>query len=256
MINFSGITNNSVVGKLLRLPLKLIPEGAILPIVQGKLKGKKWIVGSSNHGCWLGTYEFAKQRLFSETIREGSVVYDIGAHVGFYTLLASVLVGPKGKVVAFEPLPRNIYYLKEHLRLNQCKNVTLVEAAVCEQNGMSCFKESGDSYTGHLFSKDGIAVKTVCIDDLLSKGEIPSPDLLKIDVEGAELSVLSGAKLMTANYHPTIFLSTHASDLHQQCCKYLKSMGYKLRAISEKDTIDNTSEIVAFRQHSKLMFGS
>jgi len=130
MINFSGITDNSVVGKVLRLPLKLIPGGTILPILQGNLKGKKWIVGSSNHGCWLGTYEFAKQRLFSETIREGSVVYDIGAHVGFYTLLASVLVGPKGKVVAFEPLPRNIYYLKKHLRLNQCKNVILVEAAV------------------------------------------------------------------------------------------------------------------------------
>ena len=83
--------------------------------MQDKLKGKKWIVGSSNHGCWLGTYEFAKQRLFSETIREGSIVYDIGAHLGFYALLASVLVGPKGRVVAFEPLTKNICFLEKHL---------------------------------------------------------------------------------------------------------------------------------------------
>jgi len=55
MISFSGSSDYSVVGKLLRLPLKLIPEGTILPIVQGKLKGKKWIAGSSHHGFWLGT---------------------------------------------------------------------------------------------------------------------------------------------------------------------------------------------------------
>jgi len=112
---------------------------------------------------------------------------------------------------------------------------------------MSFFKESGDSYTGHLFSKDGIKVKTVCIDDLLSKGEIPSPDLLKIDVEGAELSVLSGAKFMIAKYHPTIFLSTHASELHQQCCNYLKTMGYTLKSIKEGHDIESATEIIAFK---------
>ena len=56
----------------------------------------------------------------SKTITPGAVVYDIGAHVSFYTLLAARLVSPGGKVVAFEPVPQNIYYLKEHLRLNRC----------------------------------------------------------------------------------------------------------------------------------------
>ena len=205
MINFAGITDNSVVGKLLRLPLKLIPEGTILPIVQGKLKGKKWIVGSSNHGCWLGTYEFAKLRLFSETIREGSIVYDIGAHVGFYARLASVLVGPKGRVVAFEPLTKNICFLEKHLQLNQCENVVIVKTAVTEQNGNAFFEETEKSLTGHLSSKGSIEVKTVCIDDLVKKGEIPSLDYIKIDVEGAELSVRSGTKFILENYHPTIF---------------------------------------------------
>lgn len=65
----------------------------VVPVLQGSLRGRKWIVGSSNHGCWLGSYEWKKQRLFTRTVSSGDVVFDIGAHVGFYTLLASVLVG-------------------------------------------------------------------------------------------------------------------------------------------------------------------
>ena len=62
-------------GRLLRFSLRLIPTGMKLPILQGKLKGKRWIVGLSNHGCWLGSYEYEKQILFAEMIQEGSNGY-------------------------------------------------------------------------------------------------------------------------------------------------------------------------------------
>ncbi len=75
-------------------------------VVQGPLRGKRWIAGSSNHGCWLGSYELAKQRKVIELVRPGMVCWDVGAHVGFYTLLFAELVGPLGRVFAFEPLPR------------------------------------------------------------------------------------------------------------------------------------------------------
>ncbi len=58
-MNLSGISDKSLFGKILRLPLRIIPAQTVMPIIQGKLKGKKWIVGASNHGCWLGSYEFA-----------------------------------------------------------------------------------------------------------------------------------------------------------------------------------------------------
>ena len=99
-MNFSAIPFKTLYGKILRLPLRLIPKNMKLPILQGKLRGEKWIVGSSNHGCWLGSYEYKQRILFEKTIIRGSVIFDIGAHVGFYTLLASKLVGPKGKVFA------------------------------------------------------------------------------------------------------------------------------------------------------------
>ena len=249
MINFSGISQRSLAGKLFRFPLRFIPKSMIVPILQGKIKGKKWIVGSSNHGCWLGSYEYEKQILFTKVVKEGSVVYDIGAHVGFYTLLASELVGPKGKVIAFEPYPRNLEYLKRHLQLNKCNNVTVIEAAVAEQSGIGFFEEGDNSTTGHLSSnsKHGVKVKTVSLDDLVLKKQIPPPDYMKIDVEGAELLVFKGARLVLINYYPTIFLATHGVEVHKECCEFLKEIGYNLQSINE-ESIEKTDEILAFKE--------
>jgi hypothetical protein len=156
-MNFSGISKNTPTGKLLRLPLRLIPPEMKMPILQGKLRGFKWIVGSSNHGCWLGSYEWEMRRLFEETVKEGSIVFDIGAHVGFYTLLASALVGPTGKVFAFEPVPQNVSYLKEHLRINQVMNVVIHEAAVFDRTGPAPFDPKLTSSQGCI-SSPGVQV--------------------------------------------------------------------------------------------------
>ncbi len=243
-MNWSDISDKSLLGKFLRLPLKLLPAKTQIPIMQGRLKGKKWISGSSDHGCWLGSYEYNKQRLFERTITQGSVVYDLGGHVGFYTLLASELVGPTGKVFAFEPLPRNLSLLKEHLRLNQVLNVTVIEAAVSDKSGVVSFNESLTSAMGHI-SKDGkLQVKTVVLDELILSGEIPPPDYLKIDIEGAEVMALSGAKSILTKSHPTIFLATHGSDVHGECCRLLQSFGYHLRPIDGMK-LEQSSEILA-----------
>src|SRR5664280_711279 len=87
LMNFSGISGRTFIGKALRFPLSLIPSGTQMPILQGPLHGKRWIVGASNHGCWLGSYEAAKQKKITEFVRPGMVCWDVGANVGFYTLL-------------------------------------------------------------------------------------------------------------------------------------------------------------------------
>src|SRR5260370_14004540 len=118
-VNFSALPNVSVAGKLLRLPLKLVPEDMVLSVIQGSLRGMRWISGSSRHGCWLGSYEHRKQRLFATMIEKGTIVWDIGANVGFYTLIASKKAG---RVIAVEPLPENLSYLEKHIRLNRISN--------------------------------------------------------------------------------------------------------------------------------------
>lgn len=178
-MNFTGISNKGTLGKIIRFPLKFIPAGMEVPILQGKLKGKRWIVGSFNHGCWLGSYEYEKQTLFAKTITKGAVVYDIGAHVGFYTLLASEIVGQSGKVVAFEPLPRNLHYLNKHLSLNGCENVKIIEAAVAEESGVTFFTEGISSSMGYLQSTGDYEVEKAGLDNLVLDGKIPPPSILK-----------------------------------------------------------------------------
>ena len=66
--------------------MRFIPENTKVLILQGRLKGKKWIKGSGVNGYWLGTYELEKQKMFEKNIKRGDVVFDIGANVGIYSL--------------------------------------------------------------------------------------------------------------------------------------------------------------------------
>jgi FkbM family methyltransferase len=181
MINFSKISNDSLIGKLLRLPLRLIPNNAVLPIIQGPLKGFKWIKGSGVNGYWLGTYERKKQSLISTYIKQGMVCYDIGAHVGYYSLTFSKLVGESGKVFSFEPNPLNLMYLLKHLRLNQVENVFVFPIALGEnQDFVPLVLRSSESYLDK--KKKGFYSPVFRVDDLISQGHIVLPDIVKIDV--------------------------------------------------------------------------
>ncbi|MDW8002917.1 MAG: FkbM family methyltransferase [Deltaproteobacteria bacterium] len=244
--NFSAISNRTLFGKLLRLCLKFVPDGTIVPILQGKLRGKKWIVGSSNHGCWLGSYEYEKQRLFCQFVSEGDIVFDIGAHVGFYTLLASVLVGERGRVFAFEPLPENVKMLQTHLRINKVNNVTVLELAVTDRDGVSFFELGESSSTGRLSERGHLKVQVSSIDSLVQEAVVPAPSLIKMDIEGAEFEALQGASGILRERRPVIFLATHGRNTHEACCHFLKSLGYLLRPIRKDETIEETDEIVAF----------
>ncbi len=243
-MNFSGIPGQTLAGRVLRYPLKLIPRQMKMPILQGRLRGKKWIAGSSTHGCWLGSYEYEQRRLFERLVAEGSTVFDVGAHVGFYTLLAATLVGPHGRVYSFEPLPANIRYLQSHLRLNRVTNVTVIEKAVADRTGTAAFVEEPSTAMGHFAAQGGVAVPTVGLDDLFLRGEIPAPDFIKIDVESAEWLVLAGAENLLRSVHPTIFLSTDVYDLHRRCCQFLESLGYQLRPIGAH-SLEEAEEILA-----------
>ncbi|MEH2006873.1 FkbM family methyltransferase [Nostoc sp.] len=242
-INFSGISNQTILGKILRILLQFIPATTVMPILQGKLKGKKWIVKSGQHGAWLGSYEYEKQIIFQQIIQEGSIVYELGSNSGFYTILASVLVGSQGKVVAFEPHPQNLHYLKQHLRLNHLENVIVIDSAVSDSSGVIQFDGSG--FTGHISSQGELQVKTVSLDELIDTEQILPPNFLKIDIEGAEMLALTGAKSILSKIHPTILLATHGIEVHQQCCQFLNSLGYRLETIYGED-IQNSNEIIAY----------
>jgi FkbM family methyltransferase len=244
-MNLGRISRTGLIGKALRLPLKLIPGRTRMPIVQGRLRGKRWIVGSStNHGFWLGTREYEQRRVFEDTVTEGSTVYDVGAHAGFYSMLAHVISGPRGKVIAFEPLPSNLNYLREHLRINGMEDVDVIEAAVSDKEGESLFAVGLGSFDGRLAAGGNLSVRTVTLDDLLESGRIPPPDFIKMDVEGGELAALKGSFSLLKKYHPTLFLATHGPAVHQQCLKLLEDLDYNLFFTDGKDR-STSSEVLA-----------
>jgi len=243
-MNYSKINYQSILGKLLRLPLRLIPKTMVLPILQGRLRGKKWIVGAGEHGYWLGSYEMNKRQAFEREIKPGAVVFDIGANVGFFSLLAAVLAGIKGKVYAFEPLPRNVLFLRKHAALNQLDTIEVFEAAVSDHSGEATFDQGASTAMGHLADSGELKVKMVCLDDMLSEGKINPPDFIKVDVEGAEFLALSGARKLLAEYHPILFLDTHNREAHQATIRLLKDFGYHFDVLDGKP-IAETKELIA-----------
>lgn len=243
-MNFSKLNYQSFLGKLLRLPLRLIPKNMVLPILQGWLRGKKWIVGAGEHGYWLGSYEINKRLAFEREITDGAVVYDIGANVGYFSLLAAALSGKTGKVYAFEPLPRNIKYLRRHAALNQMTSIEVIEVAVSDHSGEASFDLGASTAMGHIAEAGEIKVQLVCLDELVDKGEIAPPNYMKVDVEGTEFLALTGAKNILAKHHPLLFLDTHNPEAHQGTISMLRELGYQFEVLDGKPLAES-KELIA-----------
>ncbi len=245
VVNFSAISRETRVGRWLREALRLLPKDLVVPIVQGRLRGKRWIVGSGVHGYWLGSYEWEKCRAFEAVIPAGGVVYDVGANVGYYTLLAAEIVGPNGRVVAFEPLPRNLHYLRAHLSLNGVTNVLLSDAAAWDSPGTVRFDPGPDNSEGHVTSGGEFDVHAVTLDEFRTENGLPLPDVIKMDIEGGELHALRGAVSILTDAAPLVFLATHGADVHAGCCALLESLGYQCRPLERTGGGTMADEIIA-----------
>lgn len=151
--------------------------------------------GSRNRDLILDQYEPGVSARISSLLKPGMTFCDVGANLGIFTLLASRLVGPQGRVFAFEPIPENYTVLDRNIKLNDATNVSLICKAVSDKNGTTPIFLSIDSGSHSISSKPATSngnqldVEMVRLD---SMSEIPRIDLLKIDVEGAELEVLAG----------------------------------------------------------------
>jgi len=226
--NVSRLSRSSVLGRLLRWPLHFLPAGLVVRIVQGPGRGLKWVVGAGVHGYWLGTFELEKQMAIWNELRPGSVFFDVGANVGFFSLLAARRVGASGRVVAFEPLPENVAYLRQHARLNGfAQRIQVVAAAVGAACTTADFEPSPNRSMGHLAEGGSLSVPVLTLDAYLEGGG-PPPDVIKIDVEGAELQLLEGAAQLFARRDPVVFLATHGPELVRGCRDWFLARGRRM----------------------------
>lgn len=216
----------------------------MLPIRGGPLRGLRWSV-ATGLPFLRGTYEPGKVEAMTEYLRPGDVVYDVGAHVGYFTAVASRLVGPEGRVLAFEPRPLNLGLLRRHVERNGLENVRVLDAAVGDTAGEGRFRDDTGSGTGHLTTGDGIPVRVVVLDDLVRRGELPPPTAIKVDVEGGETAVLRGAESILADHRPTLFLATHGDAVERECLAMIEGLGYRWRYLDGRKE-DSDTEMVAF----------
>ena len=239
----------SAFGSMVRLPLKLVPKGIEIRIWSGPMRGLRWISDSSSATCWMGVYESDKQRVFGKIVKPGQVFFDLGANVGFYTLLGSLLVGNGGRVIAFEPASRNISYLRRHLAINRIANCEVLEAAVSSKDGTALFDVAHLPVSGHIShraTESGYQVVTVAIDRLVHEGAIPGPNVIKCDIEGGEYDALLGASNTLKEYRPIVLLATHGADIHVRCCQLLRDHGYRLESLAEDKDAATSDELIGY----------
>lgn len=195
------------------------------------MRGTKWLISSANPGQAIGRYEPQQEAILAELLKGASVFWDVGAHVGWYSLLANRLMPNQGQIVCFEPNPSNFGYVKMHIERNRVKRIYALDAALSDRSGTAIF--SGTNQTGGLTesgSKNGFTVNTISADEFISKHN-SIPDLIKMDVEGAEDRVLAGATNLLSQHKPTILLSTHGWKKRDTCRSVLESYGYSMTSI-------------------------
>jgi len=217
-----------------------------------------------------GHYEKYEAELFKKLVKRGDVVVDIGAHIGHYTLIAADLVGEDGKVFAFEPAPDNYAFLVKNVEVNGYNNVTTVQKAVSNKGGTTKLllnpHDTGQHaiYNGY-DDRNSLVIETVTLDDFFKDKE-NRIDIIKMDVEGAEMLVLQGmSEILKRNNDLKIFtefsptMLRRAGSSPEEYLKQLMSSGFKLFYINEKSEtlepidIDKAMQIGAEQKWTNLL---
>jgi FkbM family methyltransferase len=193
----------------------------IVEVTAGPLRGTRMLLDlSCEKEYWAGTYERETQRLLAEVALEGQFAWDVGAHIGFVSLL---LARRCDRVLAVEPSARSVARLRTNVALNDAP-VEVVAAAVAAASGVVAFADSGDRLS-RLAGGDepSVPVQAVTLDELV--GRFGAPDFVKIDVEGAEADILTGAATFLAS-GPTLLIEVHSARKRERVLPLLEAYGY------------------------------
>ena len=174
---------------------------------------------------------------FRRVVQPGMVVLDVGAHIGYYTLQAAARVGPTGQVHSFEPSMRACTRLLENVSLNAFTNVTINRCIVHGQPGQMQLTLGDDQNTGTSTTLTTLAndsgrrelVDAIMLDDYVRSKELRRVDLVKIDAEGSDLAVLSGARELLSQQNPQLLIEISppsSGPARIDVIDYLRGFGY------------------------------
>ncbi len=220
-------------GPLIRLGARLIRSG-VAKIQHGPGKGLFIDASLGFSGYALGTTEPEEQLALQAMLSPGDSFWNVGANIGFHAILGARFVGGEGRVVAFEPAPDIAQMAVKNARLNHFNHVTVVRKAVSDSSGKVhlFFGDASavNTIVGERSSSDAsVEVDSVTLDDYLQESDRP-PNVISIDVEGAELQVLTGALKLIRLCKPRMLLELHwlQKEFYQFHDQHLAGLGYGL----------------------------
>lgn len=210
--------------------------------------------------CVDGYYDVSSVQVLQSILKPGGIFVDVGTHVGQYTLVAAGQIGPSGAVHSFEPQPDTFSLLQFNVRRNGLQNVRLNRCALadrCDDVNLYVAQPDnvGQSSLRRPHNYTGIALKVPCrtLDDYAEEQGLRQVDVIKIDVEGAELSVLKGArKVLSGKTKPTLiveFWDEFQREYGASCdemAAFLRDRGYQLFSIDESGPIPYSAQSKLF----------
>lgn len=212
---------------------------------------------ASEEKYWLGYHEWEVQKLLRTLTTSGMIAYDIGSHIGFFSVAMARLVGDAGKIFAFEPDPESAERIHEHaLRNSLGTRITPLGEAVWSYSSATgiLFKRgsikrdhggvSADACTPPLADGECISVPSVTLDSLVQKG-YPVPNIVKVDVEGGECEVLKGGRELFSQAKIKLICEIHSSEAVNWISDWLKQRGYVFQWLTPDEILPRL--IIAWR---------
>lgn len=222
-------------GRVMRFALdRVAPAGRyeVLSVRSGALAGALLEVDVRKQRDMIaGTYESGVQAVLAQHVGPGETAFDVGAHLGFFTLLLARLVGRDGEVVSVEPDPFMGPRLESNLRKNDAGNVTVVKAAVGTVARERRFSPGAGGGVGHLAQDGEIQVAGTTLDELAES--FGPPTLVKVDVEGGEIEVLEGGSGLLANHKTVFVVEVHDEQVQSKAQKLLAEFDYDITMIED-----------------------
>ena len=243
--SLSGLRRVPILGGFLSwTSRRLVPTGTLIwvQIQQSPAQGL-WIRVNPRTGknFQQGIVEPAVQQAMKQHLRDGMNFYDVGANIGFFSLMAARMVGPSGIVVSFEADPEIASRLRENLMYNKFIGVSVEEKAVWSEPTTVSFARvdsniSPDRGLGHVSNispsaSNTISVEAISLDQFVLSH--PAPDFLKCDVEGAEVAVYQGAERLLREKHPILLVEMHCSENHRVLTQKFSQLGYACSNLDE-----------------------
>lgn len=239
-----AIYRSGPLAKLIRGRLNKTTRTGIMEITiaGGALVGKHLMLDfQTEKNLWLGTYELDLSAALQDLVKPEMIVYDVGANLGYMSMIFADIVGEGGQVFAFEALPSNVERFRSNLEVNpEISNIVIVPNAVTDSSGTVEFMVHDSHAAGKVAGsagrdetyKERLEIPAISLDDFVfSQGHL-APQVVKMDIEGGEVLALPGMRRILEEHQPLLFLELHGPEAKRVGWEILTSFRYTFHEIN------------------------